>query len=383
MVGQQTLTLLIGVRVPVSQPLPTSCSTFLRVHVPCTIEKAEQTSMTSSEQHVLQTALAAFRRETGVTAKLQYSGKSVKVEVCFARQVPNQKLRFLVDVKTVDRLEIPAAVRAKSAPGAIPRLLVAPFITRESAARCRQIHQPFIDTAGNVFLEAAGLFISVAGMPRPTGLKPQQWKAETAAGLQVTFAIASHPSLLRATHREIAAQAKVALGSVGPALRDLEARGLISLAPPRRILNPRLLVQGWAASFPRRLLTKLEPQRFEADPAKLAKANLAAYGAYWGGEIAAQRMTRYLKPAAFVIYASEPIKQLVIDQRLKANPHGNLEIRRIFWDFPRTSEFPDLAPPLLVYADLMASGDGRNQEAAEIIYERWMQPSPTRTSATS
>lgn len=337
--------------------------------------------MKSSEQHVLQTALAAFRRETGVTAKLQYSGKRNKVEVCFALPVPNQKLRFLVDVKTVDRLEIPAAVREKSAQGAIPRLLVAPFVTRESAARCRQIHQPFIDTAGNVFLEAPGLFIYVAGMPRPTGLKPHQWKAETAAGLQVTFAVACQPSLLRATHREIAAQAKVGLGSVGPALKDLEARGLISLTQPRRILSPRQMVEGWVANFPRRLLTKLETRRFEADPAKLAKAKLAAYGACWSGEVAAQRMTRYLKPAAFIIYASAPIKQLVIDQRLKANPHGNLEIRKMFWNFPRAAEFPDLAPPLLVYADLMASGDGRNQEAAEIIYERWMQPSHTRTSA--
>ncbi len=332
--------------------------------------------MIASQQHMLQTALAVFRRETGFTADVK---NGAKAEARVTLHLPNRKLRFLIDVKTVDRLETPVAVRAKSAQGAMPRLLVAPFMTRESAARCRQIHQPFIDTAGNVFLEAPGLFIYVAGMPRPTGLKPHQWKAETAAGMQVTFAIACQPSLLRATHREIAAQAKVALGSVGPALRDLEARGLISLAQPRRILNPRQLVEGWAASFPRRLLTKLEPQRFQADPAKLAKANLAAYGACWGGEIAAQRMTRYLKPAAFTIYASEPIKQLVIHQRLSANPHGNLEIRRMFWNFPGTSEFPELAPALLVYADLMASGDGRNQEAAEIIYERCMPPGHTRT----
>ena len=342
------------------------------------MEKVEQENMIAPPQQVLQTALAMFRRETGFTADVK---NGAQAEARVTLHLPNQKLRFQVDIKTIDRLEIPAVVRAKSAHGAMARLLVAPFITRESAARCRQIHQPFMDMAGNVFLEAPGLFIYVAGMPRPTVLKPHQWKSETAAGMQVTFAIACHPGLLRATHREIAAHAKVALGSVGPALKDLEARGLISLAPPRRILNPRLLVEGWVASFPRRLLTKLEPRRFEADPAKLAKANLAAYGAYWGGEVAAQRLTRYLKPAAFTIYVSKPIKQLVIDQRLKANPHGNLEIRRMFWNFPRTAELSDLAPPLLIYADLMASGDGRNQEAAEIIYERCMQPSATRTSA--
>lgn len=335
--------------------------------------------MTATEQKILQNAVAAFQRETGFKADVQDG--ATKTDVGLTLHLPKQRLRFSVEVRAVDRLEIPLFLKAKHAIDRTPRLLVTRFVTREAAARCRQIHQPFMDTAGNVFLEAPETLIFIAGMPRPAGMKPTRWKAETAAGLQVTFAIASSPDLVNATHREIAARAKVALGSVGPALKDLEARGLIRLAQPRRILNPRLLTEAWTASFPRRLLGKLEARRFQADPARLANANLKAYGAYWGGEMAAQRMTRHLKPTAFTIYANEPIKQLVIDQRLKADAQGNLEIRRMFWDFPRNPESLDVAPPLLVYADLMATGDGRNQEAAEIIYERWIQPSHTRTSA--
>jgi len=37
-----------------------------------------------------------------------------------------------------------------------PPLLVAPYITREIAERCRQLGLPFLDTAGNAYLEAPG-----------------------------------------------------------------------------------------------------------------------------------------------------------------------------------------------------------------------------------
>ncbi|HMF76515.1 MAG TPA: type IV toxin-antitoxin system AbiEi family antitoxin [Bryobacteraceae bacterium] len=33
-----------------------------------------------------------------------------------------------------------------------------------------------------------------------------------------------------------------------------------------------------------------------------------------------------------------------------------------------------LAPPLLVYADLMATGDPRNLETAKILYEQFLKP---------
>ena len=50
--------------------------------------------------------------------------------------------------------------------------------------------------------------------------------------------------------------------------------------------------------------------------------------------------------------------------------HGNLEVLQKFWAF----ELPkaDTQPPLLVYADLIATGDAMNIETAQIIRERFL-----------
>jgi hypothetical protein len=47
-------------------------------------------------------------------------------------------------------------------------LLVAPYMTRALAERCRELHLPFLDTARNACLEAPGLVVYIAGEPRPT-----------------------------------------------------------------------------------------------------------------------------------------------------------------------------------------------------------------------
>jgi len=43
---------------------------------------------------------------------------------------------------------------------------------------------------------------------------------------------------------------------------------------------------------------------------------------------------------------------------------------KAFWNFPPETQHPDVVPPLLAYADLMASFDPRNHETAQILHER-------------
>ena len=59
--------------------------------------------------------------------------------------------------------------------------------------------------------------------------------------------------------------------------------------------------------------------------------------------------------------------------RRRPDPEGPIEILEKLWQFPsveisETSEAtPDVAPPLLIYADLLASRDPRNIELAKMI----------------
>jgi hypothetical protein len=279
-------------------------------------------------------------------------------------------------VKNVDRFETPAMVKADFADLRKRPLLVAPYITREIAARCRDLHLPFIDTAGNAFLEGPGLLVYVVGQQRPAEVRPHRFRALNAAGLQVTFALLCQPDLILTNHRQIATTAGVALGTVGPVMKDLEARGFLRFRArkERKLLDPERILQEWVTHYPTTLRPKLNPRRFQADPERLRLADLKPQNAYWGGEIAAERLTHFLKPAHFTIYAREPITKLVGANRMRADPNGNVEILDVFWKFEGGGDYPDLVPPVLTYADLLATHDGRNAEAAKLIYEQRIEP---------
>ena len=86
------------------------------------------------------------------------------------------------------------------------------------------------------------------------------------------------------------------------------------------------------------------------------------------------KLARTLKPAAFTIYAREPIAKLVAGLRLRTSAGGGVEILDTFWNFPPEPNYPDVVPAPLAYADLLATQDGRNVEAARILYDRVIEP---------
>ena len=82
-------------------------------------------------------------------------------------------------------------------------------------------------------------------------------------------------------------------------------------------------------------------------------------------------MTRYLKPELITIYAAaQYLDQFLVANRLKTDITGDVEILERFWK-PTVDQQPqDMVPPLLVYADLLATGNQRNLETAKMIYEQ-------------
>ena len=253
-----------------------------------------------------------------------------------------RKHRFAAEVKTVDRFETPALVKAKGKVLRDPPLLVAPYITREIAERCRELHLAFIDTAGDAYLERPGLLVYVVGQARPMELRHDRFRALNPAGLQVAFALLCRPDLIRTTYREIATRAGVALGTVGPVIKDLEARGFLRLQTEkeRRLVNPEQMLEEWVTHYPVTLRPKLNLRRFQAASERLQQTDLAMQHGFWGGEPAAEKLTRYLKPAHFTIYAREPIAKLIAAGRMRADEKGNVEILDAFWNLDPDKNFP-------------------------------------------
>lgn len=346
------------------------------------------TYLPDRERKILDDALAAFATATGLRAHLVTVEPKItathRPDAIVRLGEAGRETTFTAEIKAVDRATTLAQVQAQLATFEGPGLLVTPYLTPELANRCRQIELPFIDTAGNALLNAPGLYVFIKGEKRPDNMTPMGTQGGgTATALRVVFALLHRPDLLNAPYREIVDTAGVALGAVGWVFFDLEKRGYAAGGKRqrnRRLLETKRLIEEWVTNYPIKLRPKLNPRRFRAaDPDWWKEAKLPE-GAYWGGEVAADRLTHYLKPATFTIYITpapdtrrENLKTLIGAHRLRADPTGDIEILDTFWHFQDDPTRPDLVPPLLIYADLIATLDPRNLEVAKLVRERYVE----------
>ncbi len=109
----------------------------------------------------------------------------------------------------------------------------------------------------------------------------------------------------------------------------------------------------------------------DAAAAWLEKARIAPGRGVFGGEVAADRLTGQLKPARVTLYVWGVPDDVILANRLRPDDQGTVEILEAFWrPIEDGAAARQTAPPLLVYADLMATGDPRNLEVARLIRER-------------
>jgi hypothetical protein len=336
--------------------------------------------LVETELRILRAALEALHRTTGLQARLLDEPVAEGVPADFRIEIKengvNQKLN--ADVKRLDRIATVGMLKARMETVREPVVLVTKYITSDMAERCKALHLQFMDTAGNAYLRIPGLLVYIAGQKRPAELKETpRYRALRPAGLKIIFALLCQPHLLKAPYREIAGAATVALGAVGRCLDDLELRGHIVGEEHKRkfLARPEALLEEWVNHYPIRLRPKLDARRFRpSDAGWYGKTDLIKYDAFWSGEAAAEKLTKYLKPELFTVYSPPCPESLIAACRFRAELKGNIEILNVFWNFPRNPTHPDIVPPVLAYADLMATNDGRNIEAAKLIREQYIQP---------
>lgn len=335
------------------------------------------------ETRVLGDALDALTRTTGLKTRMlarepkAAKGKQPDAEIIIKNA--DRTYRYVVEVKTVDRTVALAAAKHQLDPFGRKGVLVAPYLTAELANYCREILDlQFIDTAGNAYLRGPGLYVYIRGerLPMTAPTTRGTGGGGTPTALRVVFALLCKPELLNAPYRDIVTAAGVALGAVGWVFYDLEGRGLIAgkqRKRNRRFLNPERLLNEWVTNYPIKLRPKLAKGTFRAaDPEWWRKAQLQHHGAVWGGEVAADRMTGNREPGRLTLYIQGDPGKFLLEHRLRADPHGDIEILEKFWDFEAYEAHPkDLAPPVLVYADLMATLDPRNHDTAKLIYNEF------------
>ncbi len=260
-----------------------------------------------------------------------------------------------------------------------PTLLVTEYLTPPMAKKLREQKQQFADAAGNVYLEGPGLLVYVTGRKlQVEHMAPNAGKAYTLTGLKVTFALLCDPELANAPHRAIAAAAGVALGAIPAVLADLQQTGHLLVLAKHRCLNAtKRLLDEWALTYARRLRAKtLQATYLVKDFDTWPQWPLDAQ-ALWGGEPAANLLVQYLKPGVLTVYAERLPPKLLVEQQMTMVRGAHLgarvlEWRKPFWGNMPTAARQDTVHPVLVYADLLATGDARCIETAQLVYDEYL-----------
>ncbi len=267
-----------------------------------------------------------------------------------------------------------------------PVLVMADYVTPQMAQRLREKGVAFVDTIGNAWIEQPGWVIWQTGnKPTRTAKAAKAVRIFQPAGIQVMFALLCEPERVNAPVRDIARAAGVAHGTVGRILEDLRHMGYVielgrregarGRARRRRLQQRRRLLDLWVEAYAQVLRPRLDPRRYR--PINTAardwwkKAAYRGLGAWLGGEGAAEVVTRYLKPQDITIYADDRTVFLK-KHKLVVDPQGPVIILDRFWRFEFKWEYPDMVPPVLIYADLLATGDDRCRETAVMVYDKYL-----------
>lgn len=260
-------------------------------------------------------------------------------------------------------------------------MLVTDYVTPALADELRAHRVAFLDGAGNAYLEDGPLLIWVKGQKRPNKPITSTYAAGRAfqpTGLQILFTLLCNPGAVNRPYRDLGAMAGVAHGTVGWVIPDLQQQGFVGdlsgKRGTRRLFQQEKLAAQWADAYartlrPRTLLGRYYVKTLEG----WEDWPLAKHGAQWGGEPAGALLTDHLRPGELTIYADKTPGLLAASMKFLKEPEPGhtavVDVRKRFWDFPGEPNHPNLVPLLLIYADMLATGDARCIETAKMIYE--------------
>ena len=332
--------------------------------------------MNEHERTLLNQAVTAAAKLTGLDISVDEApdqdGKRIDCSITIRGQgcavsLPTEIVRNLT--KTAIGL---VAAKVRNSGG--PALLVTPYVNRNMAERLKTLGVPFLDLSGNLFVNVPPSFIYVVGQARAEDAGFAQGTAFNPMGLQVIFTLLCMTERVSSAYRDIAEDSGVSLGTVANTLAALERGGyVVDMGNRGRVLaNVEELARRWVMEYAERLRPKLFLGRYS--PTEPTRSAPAGTRHFVGGETAAALLTDHLKPAMQTFYLKGELKDFALANRLKKDPLGPIECLKAFWNFAYPWDHGHMAPPLIIYADLLASGDPRNLETAEIIHERFLSP---------
>ena len=269
--------------------------------------------------------------------------------------------------------------------GEIP-LILSRHVTPQIGNILRSHGLQFADTAGNAYLAGEGLHVWITGKAAPK--QPGEPKGPfTASGLKLIFVLLKQPEAIRATQRDLASCAGIALGSVGRILKGLFERDYLIRTGSNelRVAKQEDLLALWDTGYTETLRPRLHVGEFSLGPERDIEKWFVKHGAvaldkavHVGGEIGTALLTQAIRPTRLTLHALDrDIEALRKELHLYPDPHGSVSILRQFGQLGRGKETDSglmLADPLLLRAELLANPHERLQEARDMLLRQHIMP---------
>jgi hypothetical protein len=248
-----------------------------------------------------------------------------------------------------------------------PTILALPSIPRGLGAHYRALGINYVDSGGNAYLDFPGFHVHIEGQkPRVTATSgTKALPASTnPAGLKVVFVLLITPDALTLSHDNLARMAGVSKGTVTNTLADLRRRGHVFGERNHRTLVDRdRLARDWVDGYVRDLTPRLKEVQLAGPEPDWWTRNWTDTAGTIGGGLALAHLGAPLRPDRTVIYGVPPWPDIRRQARLTRDTGAPVTLRERFWsaDFLTGNRY---IPPLLAYADALASTDPREAEAA-------------------
>jgi len=304
--------------------------------------------------------------------------KHAKADALLQLQIQNQVFGLNVHLRNkIVPAQIPKIVALQSE---IPSILIAThYITPTAQKVLIKKKIPYVDTAGNFFFSAQGIYIQIQTEQTSRSELDQSNRAFTKAGLKVVYHFLTHPDSLNDSYRKIGGQSKVTIDTVGKVIKGLLQKQYILQAERKvyRMVDKEKLLHKWVTEYNQTLRPKLKKRKFRwVKKNKDWKQIQLPEGSYWGGAAAGELLTDYLIADTWTLYTEFDVAELINMMPLVPDIKGDVEIVERFWKDPEeTFGLPrmDIVHPLLVYADLIEDSNLRYVETAEKIYKAYVE----------
>lgn len=235
----------------------------------------------------------------------------------------------------------------------------------------------YIEMNGNINIETENILLKVEGK-RKKLLQPEKFgRAFTKAGLKAIFLYLTKEIEINDTYREIARNAGIAIGNVKLIHEGLIEEGYALKLNDKRLklTNKKELLEKWVTAYIEKLRLTLHIGNFRFnnpdDFFKWKNLNLEKTQTQWGGEGAGNIYTEYLNPEVLTLYTTEKKADIIKEYKLLPDPNGNVIVYEKFWKDHQ--KFKNIVPPVIAYADLIATGTRRCIETAQKIYEQHIE----------